>query len=135
MKGARPPRRASLGPVHDWLSQAPQYYRSDVPRTPGIVHWTVPASETPVRIECLLFWGADDRLMGILNYYPDGSPFGEQPHDTLTLVNPQYRRIGIGTTLLATALEKWPEITLLGQSYTDQGWAFVSSFLREKEEA
>lgn len=133
MKFARPPRRAWLSPRHDWGTQSVQYDRDDIPRTPGIVQWAVPASEAPVRIECLLFWNPGNMLLGILNYFPEGSPFSDEPHDVFLIVNPVARRCGIGTDLLKAALRRWPEIDLAKQSYTDEGWDFVSIFLEWEE--
>lgn len=129
----RPPRRvpAGISHVHDWLSQSLQYLtRTDIPKVPGIVHWTVPEGEAPVRIECLLYFDEKAQLRGILNYYPDGSPLGDEPHDTLTLVHPATRRQGIGTALLHDAKRRWPRIDLLKQSYTDEGWALAQSVLQ-----
>lgn len=132
MTFARPQRRVILNETHSWIGQSVQYLvRTDIPRQAGIVHWTVPASEAPVRIECLLFWTERLTLGGIFNYYPDGGPWGEKPHDTLTLVNPTLRRQGIGTALLREAMSRWPAIDLSTQSYSDDGWAFVSSLILE----
>jgi GNAT superfamily N-acetyltransferase len=121
---------AGISHVHDWLSQSLQYLtRTDIPKAPGIVHWTVPKNEAPVRIECLLFFDEDVQLRGILNYYPEGSAFGDEPHDTLTLVHPAHRRKGIGTALLKEATCRWPQIDLTKQSYTDEGWALAQTLL------
>lgn len=133
-ENGRPPRRVPGSVTHTWISQAWQYNRPDVPKTKnGIVHWTVPKDEAPVPIECLLFYGSDGRLVGILNYYPEGSPLGEKPHDTLTLVMPSMRRCGIGKALLREALKRWPQIDLLKQAYTDEGWALARTLIQEKE--
>lgn len=134
---SRPPRRArhGLDSVHYWLSQALQYEtRRDIIKMPGIVHWAVPEDEAPVRIECLLYFDLALSLRGILNYYPEGSPFGEQPHDTLTLVHPGHRRQGIGRRLTEESLRLWPQIDLTKQSYTDEGWALAQTLLSRKEE-
>lgn len=146
---ARPPRRVAGDVTHAWESQALQYQRPDVPRVPaGLTHWTVPADEAPVRIECLLLWNppagrsihlgvlpavraAAAELIGILNYYPEGSPYGEEPHDVLVLVHPEHRREGVGTILLTEAMRLWPGIDLLTQSYTTAGWELARSLLED----
>ena len=129
----QPKRR--VGVTHTWDSQAKQYARPDIIWTLGINHWTVPKDEAPVPIECLLYFNPEGRLLGILNYYPEGSPFGEVPHDLLVLVDPAVRRCGIGTWLLTAAMERWPAIDLTKQAYTDQGWALATSVLATMEDA
>jgi len=115
--------------THTWESQAWQYDRPDIPKSFGIVHWTVPKDSAPVPIECLLYFGMFRDLRGILNYYPEGSPHGEQPHDLMVLVRPEVRREGIGRVLISEAMHRWPQIDLLKQSYTDSGWALAQSVL------
>lgn len=128
----RPKRTVPFSITHSWQSQEWQYRtRTDIPKAEGIVHWTVPSHLAPVRIECLLFfWRLPTpalNLLGICNYYPEGSPQGEQPHDTLTLVHPDFRRLGIGSALLREAMRRWPQIKLADQTYTAQGWALVNN--------
>lgn len=147
----RPARRVPGDLTHDWESQAEQYeYRSDVPRVgDGITLWWVPRNEAPVPIGCLLYWAPPAQsssilagvrpsykaqvaeLVGILNYYPQGSPYGEEPHDTLTLVRPDRRREGIGTALLREALRRWPDIDLRAQAYTSAGWELARTLLED----
>lgn len=129
-------RRVPFGLTHTWESQECQYIdRTDIRWRPGITHWTVPRNAAPVPIECLLYredrGGLAGRLVGILNYFPEGSPVGDLPGDTLTLVRPEWRRKGIGKALLTEALRRWPAIDLLSQSYTDEGYALATSVLKE----
>lgn len=135
---SRPPRRVEA-PVLPWESQAPQYARPDVPVPPfpNLVAWDVPAGEVPVPIRCLLYFSKELgfhqqlELTGILNYYPEGSPYGEEPHDVLVLVHPQHRREGIGTALLREALRRWPDIDLTAQRYSREGWALAETLLED----
>ena len=128
----RPKRRASLTPVHDWASQAIQYtVRTDIERIDGITTWTVPQDEAPVPIICLLAHQGG-LLLGILNYYPEGSGLTmEQPGDIMLIIDPGYRRLGIGTHLLTRAIEVWG-VDLMSQCYTDEGWELAQSVLRAK---
>jgi GNAT superfamily N-acetyltransferase len=125
----RPPRRVPFDITHTWESQVPQYSRPDVPREAGINHWVVPAAEAPVPIECLLYRNAGHLLLGILNYYPQGSPLGELPHDFMVIVHPRSRRQGIGKALLEAAVDRWPDIDLMAQCYTDAGWELAQTLL------
>lgn len=130
----RPPRRIpeNVSPQHAWQNQAPQYDRADVVPVPNtIVQWTVPPGEEAVPIECLLAYDGFLNLVGILNYYPEGAPLGEKPHDFFFMVNPTRRRQGIGASLIREALRRWPDIDLLNQAYTDAGWETARSVLEE----
>lgn len=134
-----PRRRVPFGLTHTWTSQAVQYERrTDIPVEPGLVHWTVPRDEAPVPIECLLAYTEDPQLVGILNYYPEGSPFGERPGDFLVLVHPAHRRKGLGTLLIAAADARW-HLNLEEQAYTPEGEALADAYLalrhKRQEEA
>jgi GNAT superfamily N-acetyltransferase len=53
--------------------------------------------------------------------------------DGLIAVRPDRRRCGIGTRLLAVALELWPEIDLTKQKfYSEEGSRLVESFRRKQ---
>lgn len=138
MRPDRPPRRlpAGVGALFAWESQAPQYERDDIVPRPGIVHWTVPEDERPAGtpVECLLYYGEFLGLLGILNYYPEGSPLGDAPHDFFLVVHPDRRRQGVGSALIREACRRWPQIDLLGQAYTDAGWATALSVLERGSE-
>jgi GNAT superfamily N-acetyltransferase len=53
--------------------------------------------------------------------------------DGLIAVRPDRRRQGIGTRLLAVAVELWPEADLMRQKlYSEEGSRLVESFLRKE---
>lgn len=129
----RPPRRIPHNLTHHWHGQAIQYERrSDIPVRPGIVAWQAPLSETyGVPVLCLLHYSGNlfqNLLTGILNYFPEGSPFGDEVGDYFIIVKPSHRRQSIGTMLTLEAVRRW-QVDLLKQSYSDEGWALAESVL------
>jgi GNAT superfamily N-acetyltransferase len=53
--------------------------------------------------------------------------------DGLMAVRPDRRRQGIGTRLLAVAVELWPEADLMRQKlYSEEGSRLVESFLKQR---
>jgi GNAT superfamily N-acetyltransferase len=55
--------------------------------------------------------------------------------DGLIAVRPDRRRQGIGTRLLAVAVELWPEADLMRQKlYSEEGSRLVENFLRKETE-
>ena len=133
----RPKRRIPQVPGYlAWEEQAPQYNIPEVlsttQRLEGIHEWQVPDRLLPADakgtvIKCLLCYAEDGRLIGILNYFPNGSPIADQPGDVTLVVHPEYQRRGIGTRLLAEAVARWP-IDLDSQCMTPQGEALVRAF-------
>ena len=120
----RPPRSITLVGLHAWDRQAPQYNRADITPASGIVSWRVPEAEVAVRIECLLSYeqGADGlELVGVLNCFPDGSPFNDHPGDCFVIVRPDCRRRGLGIALVREAQRRF-DADLSTQSYSPEGW-------------
>jgi GNAT superfamily N-acetyltransferase len=128
----------SLSPHLSWAGERGQYDRPEINnRLPGIHHWTVPAELVDgTVIECLLHysadpatggsWSRDGVLTGILNYFPHGSPFKDEPGDVLVLVDPAHQRAGIGTALLREAVRRW-QVDLHNQALTPAGVALTRS--------
>lgn len=48
----------------------------------------------------------------------------------LVVVDPRYRRRGVATRLLREALERWPEIDVKRERYTEAGAAWITAFVR-----
>lgn len=132
----RPPRRVLHDITHTWASQAPQYDRPDITPAPGVVGWQVPPGLTPVPVLCLLYY-TEHRgrltLVGILSYFPEGSPFDDEPGDFMVLVHPEWRRQGIGSRLVREAVRRWG-VDLMTQCYTTQGWMLAQSILEDPRE-
>ena len=65
-------------------------------------------------------------MRGILNHFPADipGPFPERAGNVTIMVDPRFRRKGIGSKLLAEAMRRW-HIDLANQDYTPLGWAFV----------
>lgn len=116
----------AMPPYLAWAEQAPQYERPDIPdRSPGTHHWTVPPELVDgVVIECLLHYD-ESGLIGILNYFPKGSPM-DLPGDVTVVVHPARQRRGVGTTLVQEARRRW-NVDLEDQCTTPAGAALIAS--------
>lgn len=82
----------------------------------------------------LLHRGAEGDLRGVLNYFPDGFPGIEEPGNFLVVVRPDCRGQGIGTALVSEADRQW-NLNFLQQTYSADGRALVSTYLRRKGRA
>ena len=113
--------RMVQGPMLTWESQACQY-----PSTgePGITYLAgdIPDEEP---VNCLLYYGKDGRLAGILNHYAVDYPPYEQAGNANTFVHPLKRRQGIATALLKEAMRRW-DIDLSQQQYSREGLVLVT---------
>lgn len=113
--------------IWPWESQVWQYPQVN---RPGIHYFRGDIPDTDLSVDCLLFYGKDRRLHGILNYYgedfndPDGL---ERPGNVNVFVDPQTRRQGIATALLDEARRRWP-FDPEQQGYTPEGRAFINSY-------
>lgn len=111
-----------------WESQAKQY-----PLTgDGIEYYRGILNETKW-VECLLFYGEDKRLHGILNYYPFDFPPFQKKGSVNIQVRTDKRRNGIATSLLKHALTIF-QIDLQKQDFTASGKMFIMNFLRTEKE-
>jgi len=122
-----------------------------IPEFPPSV-WTGQAAQAPqtgepnsirfTRIEeaeVLLFYDGSGILRGILKYFEKDVRKSDQFGDgylvafageVVVIVEPDYRRRGIGTTLLREAIGRW-NIDLGRQHYTPSGAAFVDRFQQD----
>ncbi|SRR6266540_5451457 len=97
--------------------------------TPGLSHerHTVPEYSPDAIVDCLLWRGEDGTLLGILYYYPNDVPLYERAGNVNILVDPDRRREGIGTRLLAEAYRRWL-LDFDTQDYTSAGLGLVTAY-------
>jgi GNAT superfamily N-acetyltransferase len=117
--------RATLpGIGFTWWSQVGQY-----PKTgPSGVSYFRGEMGDGSHVDCLLFRDDDGVLRGVLNHYNVAYPdTGEEPGDYVVIVEPAWRRQGIGRILLTEALGRWDDIDLARQKYTAEGLALTLS--------
>lgn len=116
--------------VYSWESQAWQY----VARIPSPGFWKIVyfAGEVPgglPPVDCLLLYGPEGYLEGILNHYPVDYPPYESAHNVNVWVKPNRRHRGHATRLIVEALARWPEIDPYKQRYSPAGAALAQSLL------
>lgn len=79
------------------------------------------------RVDCLLYYGDDGTLHGLLNHYPI-TTFPYQKNGSINiLVRRDKRRQGIATALLNEALKRF-KINLKKQNYTPLGKKFIDNY-------
>lgn len=107
-----------------WENQARQYprYGSGITYFRGIC-------DDNIWVDCLLYYGYDNELHGILNHYP----FEILPYQKAGSVNiqvrPNRRRKGIATALLDEAIKRF-NVNLENQEYTPDGERFIKKYMR-----
>jgi GNAT superfamily N-acetyltransferase len=111
--------------MYSWESQVWQYPQKD---SPGVHYYPGVLPDGRV-VDCLLWYGSDRKLHGILNHYDEafchpGSP--EKPGNVNLWVDPAWQRMGIGTALVKDAMRRW-DLDPEQQQYSTQGWALVQS--------
>jgi GNAT superfamily N-acetyltransferase len=78
-------------------------------------------------VDCLLFYGEDGTLHGVLNHYPF-TAFPYQKKGSINLeVRKDKRRHGIATALLNEARKRF-KINLKKQDYTPLGKKFIENY-------
>ena len=80
-------------------------------------------------VDCLLYYGADNKLEGILNYYPFDFPPYEKKGNVNIQVKPEKRRQGVASRMLYEGILKF-KIDLRKQDYTALGKMFIKNYLR-----
>lgn len=79
-------------------------------------------------IDCILYYGDDNLLQGILNYYPFDFPPYEKKGNVNIQVKPDKRRKGIATALLKEAQIRF-KINIKEQDYTSLGKLFIVGYM------
>jgi hypothetical protein len=109
--------------IFKWENQAIQYPEkgSDLVYFKGV-------HPRGVTVHCLLYYGHDNFLEGILNYYPiDLLPWQKRGSVNI-LVRPDRRRNRIASSLLDEAIKRW-NIKLEKQVYTKDGESFICKYI------
>ena len=111
-------------PVFEWENQAKQYPCAGT----GIIYIKGKLRNN-IWVDCLLYYGDDNRLQGILNHYPvDMSPYQKLGSVNIQ-VRSDKRRTGIATVLLNEGIKRF-KINLKNQEYTLSGERFIRKFMR-----
>jgi GNAT superfamily N-acetyltransferase len=115
--------RRMVGEPFSWESQARQY---PVKHAPGVTYF---AGVTPTgTVDCLLYYGPNRRLWGVLNHYGQDFPPYEVAGNVNVFVDPARRRMGVGSALLREAWARWP-FSADQQRYSEAGEALVRRLL------
>ena len=107
-----------------WENQARQYprYGSGITYFKGIC-------DDNIWVDCLLYYGKDNELHGILNHYPLEMPPYQKAGSVNIQVRPDRRRKGIASTLLNEAIKRF-NVNLENQEYTPDGERFIKKYMR-----
>lgn len=110
-----------------WSSQVHQYPRG----RPGLTCFQATHEDYPLApIDCLIERDRQGYVIGILNHFGHDMPPLERAGNVNVLVHPAMQRRGIGTRLLLTAMDLWPDIDLMAQTYTPAGRSLAASCSR-----
>ena len=122
LRGSPPaPRRVVMRSEFPWESQACQY----PPTGDGLVYF---AGGTPrMTVDCLLSFGSDQKLWGVLNHYPKAAPPLQERGSINIIVDPTKQRRGVATSLLTEAQARW-KIDLSRQQTTEAGQNFLAAY-------
>jgi hypothetical protein len=110
--------------VFQWEKQAKQYPQngSGITNFKGYV-------EDGKWVDCLLYYGEDNELHGILNHYPFELPPYQKRGSINLHVRLDKRRNGIATALLDEAIGRF-QVSLRKQEYTPAGERFIKKYTR-----
>lgn len=107
-----------------WQNQARQYPRHGT----GITYFKG-ICEDNMWVDCLLYYGYDNELHGILNHYPFEMPPYQKAGSVNLQVRPDRRRKGIASALLDEAIKRF-NVKLEDQEYTPDGERFIKNYVR-----
>ena len=107
-----------------WENQARQYPRYGT----GITYFKG-ICEDNMWVDCLLYYGYDNELHGILNHYPFEMPPYQKAGSVNLQVRPDRRRKGIASALLDEAIKRF-NVKLEDQEYTPDGERFIKNYVR-----
>lgn len=110
--------------MYTWESQARQYPKKN---PPGVHYF--PGHTPSGTVDCLLYYGPNRRLWGVLNHYPQDFPPWEKAGNVNVYVDPGRRRRGVASALLDEAMRRW-HLSADRQQYSDAGARFAEAYLR-----
>jgi len=110
--------------VFQWDKQAEQY-----PKHGSGITYFKGFYEDCKWVDCLLFYGEDNELQGILNHYPFEKPPYQKKGSVNIQVRSDKRRNGIATALLDEAIGRF-QVKLKRQEYTPSGDRFIKKYMR-----
>lgn len=82
-------------------------------------------------VDCLLYYGKDSKLKGVLAFYPFDFPLERKGNVNLE-VKQSERRKGIATALLDEGIKRF-QIDLRKQIYTESGRKFIKKYNQHKK--
>jgi hypothetical protein len=85
-------------------------------------------------INCLLLYGMDRKLVGILNYYPQGFPGLEVPRAINIWVDPARQKRGIGIKMLTEFERRFGPIDWDAQRVTEAGLRLAEKYRAARTE-
>lgn len=94
---------------------------------PGISYFRGTINEH-IYVNCLLWRDEYGIIQGILNHYPMGNSW-ERAGNVNVFIDPDHKRQGIGTALVAECVARWGEINADQQRYTPEGAAFAARLM------
>jgi predicted acetyltransferase len=110
--------------VFEWEHQSRQY-----PATGKGIQYFKGICKNDKWVDCLLYFGDDNKLQGVLNYYPFGFPPYQKKGSVNLEVRKDKRRQGIATALLKEGMSRF-KINLKKQDYTPVGKKFIKNYLQ-----
>lgn len=119
--------KATVPRILGWESQARQYEQSG---PPGITYFRGDLTDMEpigkVYVDCLLHYGEDGTLDGILNHYPMDLPPFEKAGAFNVWVREDRRRTGIARRLFAEGCRRWL-LDVTKQRWTEAGAAWINA--------
>lgn len=110
-----------------WENQAKQY-----PEHGSGIQYFRGEIEKSGWVDCLLFYGRDNQLEGILNYYPVDIPSLEKMGNFNLFINPSVTNTYVSKNLLDEAISKF-EIDFDNQTFTPEEEYHIKGYLLLKE--
>jgi predicted acetyltransferase len=112
--------------IFNWQTQAKQY-----PEHGKGIEYFKGEMKDGKWVDCLLYYGKDSNLKGVLNFYP--FDFSHERKGNVNLeVKLSERRKGIATALLDEGIKRF-QIDLRKQIYTESGRKFIKKYNTHKK--
>jgi predicted acetyltransferase len=113
--------------IFNWQTQAKQY-----PENGNGIEYFKGVMKNDKWVDCLLYYGNDSKLKGVLNFYPFDLPPYEIRGNVNLEVKQSERRKGIATALLDEGIKRF-QIDLRKQVYTELGRKFIKKYNQHKK--